>query len=746
MSYNIGLNIVETDGRATPSIQPAQTSVAALIIRSERGIPGNVYQVTNWTEFQEHFGSFTDGAYGAYAVQGFFANGGTMAYITRVVKTERKNVPVAAIAVTQNEPTWDLSGINTPFRIVVDGESVDVVFKELSQAELVSKEEGAGFDLAAMGEFSLWVNQQEHTYTFEPKDFEDWPKATAKEIAAVLNREIPGIQAWVKVAEDVEGKPAKLHLRTDIKGVAAALKAGDKLASALGFSPAEACGGNIAILNAVTPDEVVEALRAALPDKPVSVAKVESKVSITHKEGGSGHFIEIFPGPAQDQFGFKVEPGRDGDLVQEAKPAAGTFGNLTVTAGYRGNPDPGRWGGKIGIAIARNKNNQNTDLGPYDLFVEYDGKLVETYENVHPNSTDPQNGRDPEKVINDPFTGSKFIKVAVDLDPAQSNPPVTAKDGLAESEYQEINGRIYVRLRPGADDELNLSENELLLQTFFEDSLKLFDPKEIQLVCCPESHHIKWVNAALAYCKNRGDCMFVGHTPQNRAVADVPEYSKQFQGDNVYGALYFPWIQVADSNGKPIMIPPTGHIMGIYARTERERGIWKAPAGNAAKVYGALDVEQQITDVQHTILVKDGSVNAVRFISGQGIVIDSSRTLSTSTLWLYVNVRLLFNFVKSSLKLGLRWVVQEPNNEALWNKIKYNSATPFLMGLWRQGAFGPGSPEQVFTVKVDAENNPPANIQQGILTVEVYFYPSRPAETIIISVGQQEGGATAGEK
>jgi uncharacterized protein len=126
-------------------------------------------------------------------------------------------------------------------------------------------------------------------------------------------------------------------------------------------------------------------------------------------------------------------------------------------------------------------------------------------------------------------------------------------------------------------------------------------------------------------------------------------------------------------------------------------------------------------------------------------VIDSSRTLSTNTLWLYVNVRLLFNYVKTSLKYGLRWVVQEPNDTTLWNKIKYNSVTPFLMGLWRRGAFGPGAPADVFTVKVDAENNPPANIQQGILNVEVYFYPSRPAETIVITVGQQEGGAKTSE-
>jgi phage tail sheath protein FI len=164
-----------------------------------------------------------------------------------------------------------------------------------------------------------------------------------------------------------------------------------------------------------------------------------------------------------------------------------------------------------------------------------------------------------------------------------------------------------------------------------------------------------------------------------------------------------------------------------------------------AQVKGALGLRHLIGDVDHTDLVKNGSVNALRFVPGAGIIVDSSRTLSTNPLWYYVNVRLLFNYVKSSLRSSLRWVVQEPNNEQLWKKVKINSVTPFLMGLWRAGAFGPGAADDVFTVKVDAENNPPANIQQGIFTLEVYFYPSRPAETVIIVVGQQEGGGSAGE-
>jgi phage tail sheath protein FI len=185
--------------------------------------------------------------------------------------------------------------------------------------------------------------------------------------------------------------------------------------------------------------------------------------------------------------------------------------------------------------------------------------------------------------------------------------------------------------------------------------------------------------------------------------------------------------------------------MGVYARIESSRGLWKAPAGDEANIVGALDVETRLSDLQHDDLVRNGSVNGIRIIPGAGIVIDASRTLSTDTRWLYVNVRLLFNYVKSSLRRGLRWVRQEPNRDTLWNAVKFNSVTPFLMGLWRQGAFGTGLPAQVFTVICDATNNPPDEVDKGNFKLEVYFYPSKPAETIVIMVGQQPSGATAKE-
>jgi phage tail sheath protein FI len=185
--------------------------------------------------------------------------------------------------------------------------------------------------------------------------------------------------------------------------------------------------------------------------------------------------------------------------------------------------------------------------------------------------------------------------------------------------------------------------------------------------------------------------------------------------------------------------------MGAFARIETGRGIWKAPAGDEANLLGVLDVETRLSDADHTELVAAGAVNGIRAVPRAGIVVDASRTLSSDPRWRYVNVRLLFNFVKSSLRDGLRWVRQEPNRDTLWAAVHYGTVTPFLMGLWRQGAFGTGTPEQTFTVVVDATNNPPDQVEQGRLNVEVYFYPSRPAETIVITVGQQASGGSAAE-
>ena len=304
--------------------------------------------------------------------------------------------------------------------------------------------------------------------------------------------------------------------------------------------------------------------------------------------------------------------------------------------------------------------------------------------------------------------------------------------------------------------------------------LHAFDTANVQLLAVPDAHLLDTAGEALVargaldYAAARGDCMYVGSPPDrghptnvtpksaadyNQTVAGytetVKQYATRFQGAKVYGALYAPWILVADPAGvgpAPVrFVPPDGHVMGVYARTEQERGIHKAPAGDAAAVRGAVALAAGFSPGEHDDLVRTGRTNGILSPGGRAPAIAASRTLSTDTRWQFVNVRLLFNFVKTTLRDGLRFVRQEPHTEALRRMVRFNVITPFLLGLWQRGAFGADPAEQVFTVKCDAENNPPGDVDLGLFTVEVYFFPSRPAETVRIVVGQQPGGGSAAE-
>ena len=405
----------------------------------------------------------------------------------------------------------------------------------------------------------------------------------------------------------------------------------------------------------------------------------------------------------------------DAAAAASKTPAAKMTGKnvgVVLSAASLGLDDPGPWGDKISVKIDR-----VALASTWTLYVQYDGKDVETWDQL------PFSAAAAAK-INDEATGSKYVKLTW---PAAT----TDLDPLA-----------WTALAGGSDA---LTAASIKASALAAISSGIFDTSDVQLIGCPDTTDTAVLVAGKDYCAGRGDCIYIAATPDAEdADASVTTWSAQ-RAQNVYAAVYFPHIRVVDPGVGTIWIPPVGHVMGVYARTELERGIWKAPAGVQANVRGVLDVHTHISDTTHTNLVKIGGVNAVRYIAGQGIVLDSSRTLSASPLWQFVNVRLLFNYVKSSLKNSLRWVVQEPNDPTLWNKVKFNSVVPFLSDLWRRGAFGPGAKDDVFSVKIDMENNPPANIQQGILNIEVYFYPSRPAETFIITVGQQEGSSTASE-
>ena len=210
-----------------------------------------------------------------------------------------------------------------------------------------------------------------------------------------------------------------------------------------------------------------------------------------------------------------------------------------------------------------------------------------------------------------------------------------------------------------------------------------------------------------------------------------------------YGAFYFPWILVADPLGNPgdrVAVPPSGHVAGIYARSDAERGVHKAPANEV--VLGALDVRYPVSKILQGTLNPLG-VNCIRSFAGT-IKVYGARTLASDPdgdpEWWYVSVRRLVNFLRSSIEAGTQWVVFEPNAEDLWSKIRRN-VSAFLNGEWAAGALVGATPEQAFYVRCDETTNPPDVRALGQVVTEIGVAIVRPAEFVVFRLSQWAGPA-----
>ncbi len=701
MAYNIGINIVEVDGLGSPAIQGAPTSVAAFNVLTRRGAPNQPARITNFRQFTDRFGSYLANAHGAYMVKGFFDNGGRVAYVNRVLPDGETAAAVVLKDGTAAEADADTLTLEAGYRGhedpgtwgndlfvgVTHNASASSTLREVDPAVLTSGALGATTDLTGELTIELTVDGASVPTVLElsPTDFPDGvDSATREQIRDAINGATDEVTASVTGSDEIEiASTGQVATRTGAAFTSLTVAADY---TPFGFSTGGSDTGDAAVLTGTA----------------TQLARVDGF--------DVGDAIQVSDGTT-------TEVGK----VLRITPATHTIEWTPTLA------DPG-------VYSAANVEVSNLE---FDLTIAVGGTenedIVETWTALSMES-DVENY--VVDVINDAIQGSKYI---VATDEGSGNGP-----GGNRPAAQSL-----TRVSPG-------TAGVAVPSNFTGDSstrtgLYAFDPYDVQLVCC-ESDAPSVVTAALGYCATRGDCMFVGTVPEGYIGPDATaavNYGTQFQGKKVYGALYGPYVQVIDPIGNgpnpSRFIPPTGHILGVYARIETSRGIHKAPAGDEANLRGVLDVAYRLSDVEHDNLVRNASVNGIRAVPGAGIVVDASRTLSTDTRWLYVNVRLLFNYVKSSLESGLSWVRQEPNRDRLWNQVKYGSVTPFLLGLYRQGAFGTGTPDEVFTVVCDASNNPPEEVDQGNFRVEIYFYPSKPAETIIIIVGQQPSGGSVSE-
>lgn len=272
----------------------------------------------------------------------------------------------------------------------------------------------------------------------------------------------------------------------------------------------------------------------------------------------------------------------------------------------------------------------------------------------------------------------------------------------------------------------------------------------VRLLVCPDmwigydgsaeaAKRIRAIQTAMVnHCEKMRYCFTLLDTPPGLSAQRAHEWRNEINIDSSYAALYYPWVEVSDLSPAPStrrFVPPSGHMVGIYNRVDAERGVHKAPANEVLR--GVIGIERQLTKGEQDVLNPSG-VNCIREFAGRGIRIWGARTLSSDGAWRYIGVRRLFIYVEASMEAGLQWVVFEPNNIDLWERVS-RDITSFLTQVWRSGALFGTTAEAAFYVKCDAELNTLDVRESGQLVIEAGICPTRPAEFVIFRISQWAG-------
>ena len=230
------------------------------------------------------------------------------------------------------------------------------------------------------------------------------------------------------------------------------------------------------------------------------------------------------------------------------------------------------------------------------------------------------------------------------------------------------------------------------------------------------------------------------HSPR----ADVAQLSS-VRG-SAWGAVYYPWIRVPAEHTVEgsVLVPPSGHMAGIYARVDTNRGVHKAPANEVVRGIVTQGLQAGEEPLAHTLdkhqqdILNPRGINVIRDfrLESRGVRVWGARTMSSDPEWKYVPVRRLFIYLEQSIYRGTQWVVFEPNQEATWTAVR-TAISNFLVTVWRTGALSGATSEEAFFVKCDRTTMTQGDIDSGRLISMIGVAPTRPAEFVIFRIGQK---------
>lgn len=346
----------------------------------------------------------------------------------------------------------------------------------------------------------------------------------------------------------------------------------------------------------------------------------------------------------------------------------------------------------------------------FNLSVYSKKELVETIEGL---SNDKASEHYFVDVINET---SNYIKV----DPNTEKTMVTTAEPIA--------------LATGDDAISSLAEGDFIGD---KGLLALDLVSDVNIVAIPGKTEDAVATALLGYCDNRNDCFAIIDAPEKADVDAVKTFREKLGGTN--GAVYYPWGKIVDPlgrNSKSLKnCPPCGHIMGIYARTDSDRGVYKAPAGESCVVRGFSDLVTQVTS-GHADILNPLGVNLIMSKPNKGIIVWGARTVSADANKRYVSDVRYDIMIRKSVYEGTQWAVFEPNEESLWDKVD-TTLRGFLDTQWKMGALRGSTSDQAYYVKCDSELNDETAIANGTLVAEIGYAKQRPAEFVIVRIVQK---------
>ncbi len=725
-----GVYVEEIEIGAKP-IEGVSTSTAGFLGETEMG-PTMPKFITSWTQYQRVYGSsFGADQYLPYAVEGFFQNGGQRCYLGRIVGGTTNNTNPA---VSASSTLTDKDGAST-LTITAIGEGKwgnNIAFKIENGTQKKDEE----FKLILF----YWKDQLPTPFYDPIIDTKSIPRPSIMEIYDDLSMKSDSPNFYKKRINEVsnliiiekagtsENKPAS-HGGNVQSASNATITLPDITNVAVGneiITIDDKLNGQVRAIKGITQKIVTL-------DRSITLQNISVTVLIVQKVETSGEIKDIVSSTkkitlsseitigATELFYIEITSGIAKGKIYKIKKIDPTDKSIITVVSMNGDPKPEKNDSYKILNVTEKTITSANDINNATVKLETIASAVNDIYKDQFIVVEKDGKKQTNLIISyDGITKIATVQKSWDMDVAIGTFSYMLCCGNLSggNEASQINLSDY----QGKD---NLSDSTGL------SAFKKID--DISILYSPNSNEAL-TKELISHCENLKDRFVIIDAPQKTLVTVSPRDDY----DTKYGAYYYPWIKIIEPrNGMKKLIPPGGYMAGIYARSDVERGVHKAPANEVVR--GVVDLEFPIEKGQQDILNPKG-VNCIRSFPGRGIRVWGARTLSSDPSWKYINIRRLFMYIEESIDEGTQWVVFEPNSEILWARV-IQTINNFLKSVWKSGALMGLTPEEAFFVKCDRTTMTQDDIDNGRLIVMIGVAPVKPAEFVIFRIAQWTNNA-----